>query len=306
MYKEGSSTLSAYLQLHFIVLLWGFTAILGKLISLPSLEIVFFRTLFAFIALYFIVRLRRQSLKLGNKGLLTILGTGTIIALHWTLFFLAAKLSNVSICLAGMATTSLWTSVLDPLITKRKVKYYEPILAVIAIVGISIVFDAVIDHYVGFLVAVFSAMLASLFTVLNGKLVKHKDYFVISFLQMLGACLSVLVFMLIYNIGIEGSGINFTLSMSDLIWLLILSMVCTVYAYSISIKLMHRISAFALNLTVNLEPVYGILLAVFIFGSSEKMYASFYWGTSLVLVSVLLYPAFSYYSKKGKPGPPIT
>ncbi|MDP4679580.1 MAG: DMT family transporter, partial [Cyclobacteriaceae bacterium] len=217
---------------------------------------------------------------------------------HWILFFLAARVSNVSICLAGMATTSLWTSILEPLILKRKVKIYEPILGLIAILGISVVFSAVIDQYLGFLIAVFSALLSSIFTIINGRLVKKNDHFVISFYQMLGACLFTLVFMLIYSNFFVLKSVEWSLNQSDFLYLGILAVVCTVYAYSVSIKLMHKLSAFAINLTINLEPVYGIVLAVLIFGNSEYMGSSFYWGTLIILISVLLYPVFSYFERK--------
>lgn len=270
------STTQAYLHLHFLVVLWSFTAILGKLISVPPVEIVFYRTLFACVVLLVVVKLRGQSLNPGRVNITSILATGCVIALHWILFFLGARVSNISICLAGMATTSLWTSLLEPLYFRRKIRIYEPVLGIVAIVGISVVFDAVIDQYLGFLIGVASALLASVFTIINGQLVKKTNHYVISFYQMLGACLFILVFMPVYGHLNGGNGIQWALSTTDVMYLVILSVVCTVYAHSKSIKLMHKLSAFSLNLTVNLEPVYGILLAVAIFGNSEHMGPSFY------------------------------
>lgn len=298
MSTHNSSHVGSYIHLHFLVLIWGVTTILGKLISIPALEVVFYRTFFAFIVLYFIVKLRKSSLAIGKRNFYAIFGTGSIIASHWILFFLAARVSNVSICLAGMATTSIWTSILEPIILKRKIKVYEPILGLIALVGISVVFQSVIDQYLGFLIAVFSAILSSIFTIINGQLVKKSNHYVISFYQMLGACMCSLIFMLIYSYGISGKSIEWNLTQSDLIYLFVLSLICTVYAYSASIKLMHKLSAFAINITINLEPVYGIILAVLIFGNSEYMGTSFYWGTLIILTSVLLYPIFSYLERR--------
>ena len=289
----------SYLHLHFLVFIWSFTAILGKLISIPSLEIVFYRTLFAFLSLFLLIKLRGLSLTIDKKNFTAIFGTGSIIALHWVLFFLSARVSNISICLAGLATSSLWTSLIDPVISKRKIKIYEIILGILAIVGVSVVFDAVIDQYLGFLIAVASGFLASIFTVINSRLVKKRDHFVISFYQMLGAFLFVLLFLPIYGFVITDNGMELSLNLSDTMYLLILSLVCTVYAYSTSIKLMHKISAFAMTLTINLEPVYGILLAVIIFEDDERMGTSFYWGTCIILFSVLLYPLLSSYDRKG-------
>ncbi|MFT7036386.1 MAG: drug/metabolite transporter (DMT)-like permease [Cyclobacteriaceae bacterium] len=298
MSTQNSSHIGSYAHLHFLVLIWGITAVLGKLISIPAMEVVFYRTFFAFIVLYFIVKFRKSPLAIGKRNFYAIFGTGSIIASHWILFFLAARVSNVSICLAGMATTSIWTSILEPIMLKRKIKMYEPILGLIALVGISVVFRSVIDQYIGFLIAVFSAMLSSIFTIINGQLVKKSDHYVISFYQMLGACICTLIFMLIYSYGISGNSIQWDMTQSDLIYLSVLSLICTVYAYSASIKLMHKLSAFAINLTINLEPVYGIILAVLIFGNSEYMGTSFYWGTLIILISVLLYPIFSYFERK--------
>ena len=299
MANSQTSLFKSYLHLHFLVFVWSFTAILGKLISIPSLEIVFYRTLFAFIALFFIIKLKGLSLSLDKKNFAAIFSTGSIIALHWVLFFLSARVSNISICLAGMATSSLWTSLIDPIISKRKIKIYEIVLGIVAIIGISVVFDAVIDQYIGFLIAVASGFLASVFMVINSRLVKKRDHFVISFYQMLGAFLFVLLFLAIYGFIITDDSIRLSLNLSDTICLLILALACTVYAYSSSIKLMHKISAFAMTLTINLEPVYGILLAVIIFKDEERMGPAFYWGTAIILCSVLLYPVLSYYDRKG-------
>ncbi|MEQ6118255.1 DMT family transporter [Reichenbachiella sp. MALMAid0571] len=298
MTDSHPSLFRPYLHLHFLVFVWSFTAILGKLISIPSLEIVFYRTLFTCISLFVIIKLKGLSLSIDKKNFATIFGTGSIIALHWVLFFLSARVSNISICLAGMATSSLWTSLIDPIMSRRKIKIYEIVLGIVAIIGISVVFDAVIDQYIGFLIAVLSGFLASVFMIINSRLVKKRDHFVISFYQMLGAFLFVLLFLPIYGFIITDNSIQLSLNLSDTICLLILSLACTVYAYSSSIKLMHKLSAFAMTLTINLEPVYGILLAVIIFKDDERMGTSFYWGTAIILCSVLLYPVLSSYDRR--------
>ncbi len=298
MSSSSPSLLRSYLHLHFLVILWSFTAILGKLISIPAIEIVFYRTLFSFAALYIILKIRRAPFRIGRKNITAIFGTGWLIALHWILFFLAAQVSNISICLAGLATTSLWTSILEPLILRRKIKPYEPILGILAVVGISVVFDAVIDQYLGFIIAVGSGMLASIFTIINGQLVKKSDHYVISFYQMAGAFVFCALALPLYGYTMTDQGTHLNLTAKDVLWLLILALVCTVYSYSASIKLMHKLSAFTLNLTVNLEPVYGILMAVALFTDTEHMDSSFYWGTAIILGTVMLHPVFSYYDRR--------
>ena len=296
--SQSNSNIKSYLHLHFLVFLWGFTAILGKLISVPSMEIVFYRTTLAFIFLYGIIKTRDLKLHLARRDFFKIFGTGLIIAIHWTLFFLAVELSNVSICLSGIATVSLWTSILEPIVMKRKIKLYEPLLGILAIVGISVVFKSAFDQYLGFITAVGSAFLASVFTVINGRLVKKNDHYVISFYQMIGASLTMALLITFYSFLGRQSSLMLAFNASDLFYLIVLSLVCTVYAYSSSIKLMHKLSAFAITLTVNLEPVYGIIIAVVLFSETEQMDTSFYWGTAIILASVLLYPLLSHLDKR--------
>lgn len=281
---------NAYLQLHFIVLIWGFTAVLGLLISLPPVEVVFYRTLFSFMGLFVLLKFNKVSFNVEKKEVLYLLGTGAIIAIHWILFFLAARLSNISVCLVGMATLSLWTGLLEPIMTKKKFSIFEPLLGILAIVGITIVFNAAIDFWLGFAVAVLSAFMSAIFTILNGRFVKKHDYNIINFYEMVGACLSIVLFFPFYSVFFTTEGLQLELNVSDTFYLLVLALLCTVYAYSVSIKLMHKLTAFTINLTVNLEPIYGIILAFLIFKETEKMEANFYWGSSVILLSVLLHP----------------
>jgi drug/metabolite transporter (DMT)-like permease len=295
---QKNSLTGTYVQLHFIVMIWGFTAILGMLISLPPVEVVLYRTLFSFLGLYLLLRIRGTNLLVQKSTLLKLFGTGSVIALHWILFFLAARLSNISICLVGMATSSLWTSILEPIITKKKFRIYEPLLGIIAIIGISVVFNSVMDRWVGFLVAVISALMASIFTIINGKFVKDFDHYAINFYEMVGAFLSILIFLPFYYYYFAVDGLQLILDFSDTFYLLVLALICTVYAYSISIKLMHKLTAFTINLTVNLEPVYGIILAVIIFQDKEKMEENFYLGSAIILLSVLIQPFLNKWLRK--------
>ncbi len=288
--KPSNSLFTTYLQLHFIVLIWGFTAILGMLISISPVELVFYRTLFSVIGLYVLLKLSNISFRISQKDMLKMLLTGGIIAIHWITFFLAARLSNISICLVGMATGSLWTSLIDPLISKRKFQFYEPLLGIIALIGISVVFTAVIDSWLGFLIAVCSAMMSAVFTVINGIFIKNQHHHTINFYEMAGAFISVALFLPVYSYFFTNDGLQLGLTVSDSFYLIILAVVCTVYAYSLGIKLMHKLTAFSINLAVNLEPVYGIILAYLLFTETEQMDSNFYWGAAIILLSVLLHP----------------
>lgn len=279
-----------YLHLHFIVLIWGFTAVLGLLMTLPPVEIVFFRTLISAVALLVFLKLKRKTFSLsGFSSYLIVLGVGVLIAIHWITFFLAARISNASVCLAGMATCSLWTSILEPLVERRKVRGFEVVLSLVALVGICVIFSVEVDVVSGLLVAIFSAFVASVFTVINANLTKKYNGYVMTFYEMTGACLSILLFLPIYQSYLNTHFV-WKVAPMDGLYLAILALVCTVYAYSASVELMKRLSAFSVNLVVNLEPVYGIVLAVIIFGDKEEMSSGFYGGTALILASVLLYP----------------
>lgn len=279
-----------YLLLHFIVLIWGFSGILGMLISIPAVEVVFYRTGISAILLFgFIFFSNRRLGQSGSKGVISQFLTGTLIAAHWVLFFQSARLSNVSICLAGMSTCALWTSLLEPLFFRRRLYPVDVLLSFLAVVGMAIVFQVEFEYWRGLVLAILSAFIASVFTIINGQFIQQgKDAFVITFYEMTGAALIILLFLPFYSEWNEG--INLSLEGWDFLWIGLLAIVCTVYAYSVSVKIMTHITPFVMNLTVNLEPVYGIVLAVLIFGAKEEMSAGFYAGTGLVLVSVLAYP----------------
>jgi drug/metabolite transporter (DMT)-like permease len=286
-----------YLQLHFIVFLWGFTAILGMLVSMPSVELVFYRTFISAIALAIMLLVGKKSFAIGTKDIVKTLGTGIIIGVHWILFFAAARLSNISVCLAGIATISLWTSLLEPLMTKKRVKGFEVVLGLMAIVGIVIIFNVEFKYAWGLFVAIVSAFLAAVFTVINSQFTQRHYHFTVTFYEMIGASLSIILFFPIYG-AYFSDGVQLGLHGYDLLWLTILALACTVYAYSESVKLMKRIPAFAVNLAVNLEPIYGIILALVIFGEQEKMKPGFYLGTLVILSSVLVYPWINRYYKR--------
>lgn len=287
-----------YAMLHFIVMIWGFTAILGLLISLPSLEVVFYRTLIASALIGVGFALKKSSLRVSRAELWKIMGTGVIVALHWVLFFGAARVSTASVCLAGMATTSLWTALIEPLANRKPVKLFEIFLGLMVLSGLYVIFRFELDYWLGLLMAVISALLGAVFSVINSKLTKRHEPFVLTFYEMLAACLFAGLLLPLYTLVFPEESLLLIPQGMDWIWLALLSGVCTVYAFSVSVELMRRISAFAVNLTINLEPVYGILLAVIIFGEKEQMTGGFYLGTLIILVSVLIYPVYNLYLRR--------
>jgi len=289
-----------YLHLHFIVWIWGFTAILGHLISIPSVELVIHRTWIAALFLGLIVYARKKSFRIGWKSVFKIMLTGGLIALHWILFFASAKVSTISVCLAGMATASLWTSLLEPLIAWRKIRFFEILLGFVIIAGLYIVFLFEFNHIIGLIMAVLSAFIGALFTVINSRLIIKHNHYVITFYEMSGAFIVSLAILPLFR-GYFQQPIELIPQGWDWLYIFILASICTVYAYTASVKLMSKFTAFAINLTVNLEPVYGILLAFLLFGDAEKMTSGFYIGTLIILFAVLSYPYLArYFSKTQK------
>lgn len=298
---QPQSSVRDYVMLHFIVMIWGFTAILGLLITLPSLELVFYRTLIAAVGVALVMLVRQKSMRVSFPEFLKIAGVGVLISLHWIFFFWSARLSTASVCLAGMATTSLWTAFVEPIINRTKVKWYEVALGLLVISGLLVIFQFETGYWIGLTMALISAFLGALFSVFNGRLTMRHSPYQITFYEMAAACIFALLFMPIYSgFLIGGGGIQWSWKGLDWLWLLILGGICTVYAFSVSVELMKRLPVFSINLTINLEPVYGIVLAVLIFGESEKMTPQFYLGTLIILVSVLIYPVLNFWNKRRK------
>ncbi|KOY52919.1 DMT family transporter [Polaribacter dokdonensis] len=276
--------LKNYLLLHFIVFIWGFTAILGALITIDAIPLVFFRMGLAvvFIALYFLIK--KKSFYLDRTGIFKFLITGIIIATHWIFFFKAIKVSNVSVALVTMSTGAFFTSLIEPVFFRRRIKSLEIILGLFVIVGLYIIFNFESQYQLGIIYALISSFLGSLFAVLNGLFVKKYDENRISLYQLLFGTLFVLIYLIINRqITIE----FFQLQKMDWFYLFVLSSVCTAYAFIASVKVMKYISPYTVMLTINLEPIYAIILALFIFGDKEKMNPEFYLGAAIVLGVVL-------------------
>lgn len=280
-----SDNLKSYLQLHLIVFIWGFTAILGALITLDALPLVWFRMLFAvgFIAIY--IYYKKLPLRVPLKILVQFLFSGLVIALHWFTFFHAIKISNVSITLACLSTGALFAAILEPLLYGKKIVPYELLFGLLVVVGLYIIFNVEGNYFLGILTALSSAFLSALFAVINSRLVKTYDATVISFYELSGGVVFFSVLLLYFG---SFSVAFFQLSVKDLLYLLILSSVCTAYAFIASTSVMKFLSPYTVMLTINLEPIYGIILAVLIFEEKEKMSLGFYIGAFIILLTVLL------------------
>lgn len=292
--------LYTYLKLHLIVLIYGFTAILGKLITLPALELVWYRMLIAVLTFYIYLKLTRENLAVSRPVLLKLLGVGVIIAVHWVTFYGAIKLSNVSVALGCFSTTALFTSIIEPFFYRKRINFVEVLIGLIILAGLYLIFRFETRYLAGILVALLSAFLAGLFSVLNKKLVANHRAVKISFYEMIGGVIGLSLFLAISG---KGTSVPFLFpTWMDLFYLILLGTVCTAFAHTIQVDVMQHLTAYVVTLTINLEPVYGILLAFFIFGETEHMTLGFYLGTLIILLSVIGYPISQHYLLKKKRG----
>ncbi|OAD42836.1 DMT family transporter [Polaribacter atrinae] len=277
--------LNNYLQLHLIVFIWGFTAILGALISLDAIPLVWYRMSLAvlFIVLYFVVK--KKSFKVDKKGIVKFFATGVIIALHWIFFFKAIKVSNISVALVTMSTGAFFVALIEPVFFKRKINPLEMLLGLIVILGLYIIFNFESQYKLGIIYALIASFLSALFSVFNGLFIKEYAADTISLYQLVFGVL----FITVYLLATSGFSISFfVIPTSDWMYLFVLSSICTAYAFIASVKIMKYISPYTVMLTINLEPIYAIVLALLIFGDKEKMNPEFYFGAFIVLFVVLL------------------
>jgi len=290
--------LKSYLHLHLIVFIWGFTAILGKLLSIDAVALVWYRMGLASLLILWYVMYKKMSLHISRSQIIKYVFGGVVIALHWVTFFYAIKISNISIALATMSTGAFFTVFIEALYKRKKVDVRELIFGVLAIIGLYIIYRAEISLQLGMFVALFSSFLSALFSVFNADFVKEENAIIISFYEIVFGVLAVTVYLLCTDELItEGF---FTLQPLDYLWLFILSSVCTAYAFIVSIDLLKKLSAFTVMLTINLEPIYAIVLALILFPNNEKMSGSFYLGTGLILLTVVINGILKTASRKKK------
>lgn len=308
----------AYFELHIAVLLFGLTAILGRLIIVGEMALVWWRVFFtclSLIGLPFLINLFRKrpdgnvldpsdaslsilgEVRMMDRSLLfKYMGIGVIVALHWVCFFGAVNYSNVSITLSCMATVSFMTAILEPIILKSRFKWYELALGLLVIPGMYIILKVTdLNYYQGIIMGLLSAFLAVIFSIYNKKLVNEARPMTITFVELGAGWLFLTLVMPFYWILLKPEGELFWPNLSDLVYLLILAILCTNLAYVFSLKALKHLSAFVTNLTINLEPIYGIILALLIFQENKELGEGFYLGLAIILSSVFVHPILNRY-----------
>ncbi|MGB4771066.1 MAG: EamA family transporter [Chitinophagaceae bacterium] len=276
----------AFLQLHIAILLAGFTGILGRLITLNEGLLVWYRLFFTVIFLWAMYALTPKSSPSGKAGLLPVYVVGGLVALHWVFFYASIKYANVSIGLVCFSAVSFFTAVFDPIITGRKNDIRVWMLGLLVMVGIYLIFHFDPKYKTGIILGVISSALAALFTIFNKSLLKKHSAMDLTRHQLTGGWMLLTVLLPAY--------LNFfpvqTLvpSWSDIGWLLFLSLFCTVLAYNLSMSALRSISPFTVNLSYNLEPLYGILLAFLLYREDKELESGFYYGMAIIVMTVLI------------------
>jgi len=276
----------AYIKLHLSILIAGFTGILGKLILLNEGLLVWYRMLFTAVLLFLFLWISGKLKRVSLPEMIKIGGVGLLLALHWVFFYGSIKASNVSIGVVCFSLTGFFTAILEPVINRHKISLKEVFLSLIAVAGILIIFQLDTRYRTGILLGVASSALAALFIITNKRIgVRHSSSTMLLY-EMAGGFLAISCLLPVYLYLFPTSYI--VPNSSDLIYLLLLSVICTIGLYLLQIEALRKISAFTVNLSYNLEPIYSILLAMVIFHEAKELNWAFYAGLGLIILSVLL------------------
>jgi len=274
------------LILHFTVFIWGFTSILGELISIAAVQLVWYRVVIALVSLFLYFKFNKTSYKISRNSVLKLLATGALVGGHWILFFGSIKLSTVSVTLVCLSSITLFTAIFEPIINRKRISKLEIIAGLLIITGILLIFEFETQYTKGIIVGLLSAMCASLFSIINARQVKQIEAPVIALYELSGAFIWISIFLLFTH----GFGPGMVLKNSDIGYLFILGTICTSLAYVAGVSVMKEFSAFKVALITNLEPVYGIIMAFIFFGDMHKLKPGFWVGAVIILSTIFLFP----------------
>lgn len=276
----------AFIQLHIAVLLAGLTGILGKLISLNEGLLVWYRLFITAVSLWLLAAIRRQDIRIARRDLWSIVGIGGIAAMHWLFFYGSIKYSNVSVGLLCFSAVGFFTAILEPLVLRHRLDVTELILGLLAVLGIFFIFQFDPRYKAGIVLGMVSSVLASLFPVLNKRILRRVQPETVTLYELSGGCVVLSLLMPLYLWLFPAPSL--LPGLADLGWLLVLSWACTVLAFNLGLFALQKISAFTVSLTYNLEPVYGILLAFVVFREDKYFSKGFYMGLGIILASIVL------------------
>jgi len=276
---------NSLLVMHLIVIILGLTGILGKLIEASSTILVWYRMMIAFVALGLYLLFQKRLFKIQKGFIWKLLGVGSIVAAHWLFFFESIKVSNVSVAVVCLATSSLFSALIEPFVFKRKISAYELVFGIVVIAALAFALQADVSYFWGYMYGVIAAFLATLFTIFNALYINKVEASKITLIEMLGGWVAMSLYIGLFT---NTSLSDFSISQQDTIYLLALGIVCTAFAFVVSVEVMKSLSPYSVIMAVNLEPIYSIILALILFGESEKMTSSFYIGGSVIILTVFL------------------
>lgn len=286
----------SYLILHVAVILAGFTGVFGKLISLNEGLLVWYRVFFSFIWLFFIIKLVKVSTAISIREKFDIAKIGMLITIHWVFFYGSIKYSNISIGVVCYSLTSFFTAIFEPLLNRKKFVLTELLLSLLTLLGIALIFHFDASYQLGIVLGVISSAFAALYTIYNERLVRNYDSRLINYYQMMGGTigLGILLPLYLHYFPVE----SIIPDLKDTVYLLLLSLICTVALYIMFAETLKRIPAFTVNLSFNLEPIYAIIMAFLFFAEGKQVNASFYVGLFFVGASVILQTVISIRSRR--------
>ena len=297
-----SATAKAYWQIHFCVLLWGVTAIIGKLITLSALALVWWRMLLVIAALALLPTVWRGIRGLTPRLLAAYAFVGVLVALHWLTFYGSIKLANASVAASCIATASVFLALIEPWLAGKRFEPRELFLGVAVIPGVALVVGGVPPEMrLGIAVGVLSAILVAFFGALNKRLVERADALTVTFVELAaGTVFLTLVTPLLLMLGWAGEASLLQIpTQHDVILLLILAFACTLLPFALSLLALRHMSAFGAQLAVNLEPVYAVVLAAILLNEQHELNPAFYLGVAIILVVTLVHPWISRKPKQG-------
>lgn len=274
-----------YLLLHLIVFIWGFSPVLGRFITVDAWQLVWYRVLISAFVTFIYLIVTKQSLTITKKQFFQLSGVGLIIMVHWLAFYGAIKVSNISVTLVAFSTGTLFSSIIEPILYKRAIRFYEVIIGLIIIGAIALIFSIETEYWLGIVLGMFAALTSSIFGVINGLLVKTVKPAVISFYELFSAFIGLTIVLAFMQ---NFTSAFFVLDNDSIIGLLLLSLVCTVFPFIASVNLSKYISPYTIVLTVNLETVYGIIWAILFYKENNEVKPTFYLGVCIILLAIFL------------------
>jgi drug/metabolite transporter (DMT)-like permease len=278
---------SAYIKMHIAIFLWGFTGLLGKLITLNEGLLVWYRLLISSAAIAIILFFRKQFPRLSRKEILLICGIGILVMLHWVTFYASIKHSSISVAMICLSSIALFTSVLEPLFNRSKFDYIEIIFSAMAVTGIYLIYNSDFTASTGIILGVVSALLSAIFSTLNKMIASKYETLTISFIELTSGLIFLTALLPIYLSYQPAESL--LPGLNDFFWLIILALVCTVLTWILSLQALRKVSAYTMGLALNLEPVYGIILAIIFAGEGRLMNKGFITGAVIILVTIVIH-----------------